>query len=282
MSKKKLLIFSIFLITLTSWSQEKIKGNKNVTIIETKINDFHTIELGEKFVIELIQNTTPSVEIETDENLHKIIQFSVKDSVLSFKTSAKIQSSKRLNIKVNTTQKLQNIILYNDAEIVSVNTLNSKQLNLKINDYAKAFLTTKNKQFTLINNNKSTFGINSKSKLNIESDKIKLELNENSKTEALIKTDSLHVELYQSAVADLEGDVNYLELNAINSSDFNAKQLTTNTSNVITEDSCDVIIQTLNNLNLEMSGTSEIYIYGEPQINLKSLKNKASIYKKEL
>ena len=282
MSKKWLLTLCIAMLAITGFAQEKVKGNKNVTTIETKIDDFNTITFGEKFEIELIQSNAASVEIETDENLHDIIQFSVKDSVLSFRTSAKIQSSKRLKIVVNVTKALRTIEINDDAEVSAANTLKNDSLKLIINNYAKAFLNIKNKSFTLTNNNKSTFGISSKSKLNIESDKVKIELNENSKTEALIETDSLYVEMYQSAFAKFEGEVEHLELTTINSSNFSAKNLTINTCNLIIEDSSDATIQVINNLSMKTSGSSEVNLYGNPEIIIEGFRDTSTFRKKEL
>ncbi|QRM89796.1 hypothetical protein FG167_11345 [Lacinutrix sp. WUR7] len=282
MFKKGLLTLCIAMLAVKGFAQEKVKGNKNVTTIETIIDDFNAITFGDKFEIELIQSDATSVEIETDENLHDIIQFSVKDSVLSFSTSAKIQSSKRLNIVVNITKSLRYIEVNDDAEVSAANTLKNDSLELKINDYAKAFLNIKNKKFTLTNNNRSTFGISSKSKLNIESDKVIIELNENSKTEALIETDSLKVEMYQGAYAKLEGDVEHAILNTINSSDFSAKNLTINTCNLIIEDSSDATIHVANELTLEASGTSDVNLYGDPKITINKFKGTTTLHKKEL
>ena len=270
------------MLAVTGFAQEKVKGNKIVTTVETKVDDFNTIVFGEKFEIELIQSDEASVEIETDENLHEIIKFAVEDSILTFSTSAKIQSSKRLNIIVNVTKTLRDIEVNDDAEVSAANTLKNDSLALKINDYAKAFLNIKNKSFTLINNNKSTFGIKSKSKLNIESDKVIIELNENSKTEALIETDSLQVNMYQSAYAKFEGEVEHLNLTTITSSNFTAKNLTVNTCNAVTEDSSDATIQVINELTLETSGTSDVNIYGDPEITITKFKDTSTIHKKEL
>ncbi|MBU2940771.1 DUF2807 domain-containing protein [Lacinutrix sp. C3R15] len=282
MLKNWVLTLCIAITASTGFAQEKVKGNKIVTTVQTIIDDFNTITFGEKFEIELIQSDAASVEIETDENLHEIIQFSVKDSVLSFSTLAKIQSSKRLNIVVNITKSLRYIEINEDAELSAANTLKNDSLELKINDYAKAFLNIKNKHFTLINNNKSNFGFSSKSKLNIESNKVNIELNENSKTEALIETDSLKLYMYQSAFTKIEGEVEHLDLTAINSSDFSAKNLTINTCNLTTEDSSDATVHVLHDLTLDTSGSSEVYLYGNPKITINAFKDTSTLHKKEL
>lgn len=277
----KILILTL-VFTATGFSQKKIKGNKNIVTTETQINEFHSIRFGEKFKIDLIQSDEASVEIETDENLHEYIQFSVKNGVLQFNTSAKIQSKKSMRITVRFTDFLSKIEVHDDAEISTQNTIKNDSIDLIINDYARAFLNIKNKHFKLINNNRSTFGISSKTKLNITSDKIILNLSENSKTEALITTDSLYADLYKSAFAKFEGDADYLSLTTITSSDFSAKKLTVNTCDLITEDSSDANVQVLNNLTADISGTSKVYLYGNPKITLKSFKNTATLYKKEL
>jgi len=282
MSKKWVFSLCIVIITITSFPQDKIKGNKNFTTIETKIDDFTMLRFGDKFEIELIKSEEASVEIETDENLHDVIKFSVKDSMLTFRTTSKIQSSKRLNITVRFTESLRKIETNGDAEVSAVSTIENDDLELRINDYSKAFLNVKNNTFKLINNNRSTFGISSKSKLNIESNMVTLELNENSKTEALIESDSLRVDMYQSAYAKVEGDVDHMNLTTINSSDFSAKNLTANTCEVITEDSSDATIQVLNNLIIETTDSSEIYLYGDPEITIKAFKDTSTLHKKEL
>ncbi|MDB9960756.1 DUF2807 domain-containing protein [Oceanihabitans sp.] len=282
MLKKCFITLFIISITITGFAQDKIKGNKNVTIVETKIDDFKAISFGEKFEIELVQSNDPSVAIETDENLHEVIEFTVTDSVLNFRTLLKIQYQKQLKITVNYTTKLRQILINDDAEISAVGTIKNKDLELRINDYSKAYLNVDNQNFKLINNNTSTFGINSKSKLNIESDYVSLELNENSKTEALIVTDSLQVEMYQSAFAKIEGETGFLNLLTINSSEFSAKNLSANTCKISTEESSEATVQVLDEILIETSGSSEIYLYGDPKINLNAFRDSSSIYKKKL
>ena len=271
MAKKILSILLVVTCTLSIFSQEKIKGNKNVTIVETLIDDFNTIRVGEKFEILLIQSDEASVEIETDENLHDVIAFSVKDGILSFNTTQKIQSKKRLNITVSFTEFLNHIEVNEDAEISTANTIKNDSIKLTINDYAKAHLNIKNKYLKLVNNNKSTFGFSSKSKLNIDSKMVNLELNENSKTEALIKCDSIKVDMYQSALVKIEGNAEHLELSTINTSDFSGKNFTNNTCIVVTQDSSDATLLVKEDVEIEASGSSKIQLYGDPKVFNKQL-----------
>ena len=282
MIKNLLSIVLITLFTTSTIAQDKIKGNKNVTTIETEVNSFNKIVVGEKFTVNFMKDNSASVEIKTDENIHDVIRFSVTDSVLNFKTTKRITSSKELEITVRYTDVLKYIELKDNAELNSVNTVDNIGIVLKINDNARANLNLKNYSFKLVNNNDSKLKLSSKSRLNIESKLVDLELNENSKTEALITCDSLQVNMYQKADAKIEGDANYLKANTINSTHFTGKNLTVMNCEVITEDSSDFEIQVEDDLQIEASGTSEVYIYGDPKITINKFTESAKLHKKEL
>lgn len=278
-------LLSIVLITLFATStiaQDKIKGNKKVTTIETEVNSFNKIVIGEKFTINFMKDDQASVEIKTDENLHDVIRFSVTDSVLKFKTTKRITSSKKMEILVRYTDVLKEIELKDNAELNSVNTVDNIGIVLKISDNARANLNLKNYSFKLINNNDSKLKLSSKSRLNIESKLVDLELNESSKTEALITCDSLQVNMYQRSDAKIEGDVTYMKANTINSTNFLGKNLSVMKCEVITEDSSDFEIQVVDDFTIEASGNSEVYIYGDPKITLNKFSESAKLHKKEL
>ena len=82
-------------------AQDKIKGDRNVTIRQTYIDDFETIVVDGDFSVEIVYNSKPSVSVEADDNLHDIIQFDVVDGVLTFVETTRIGSKKKLNITVN-------------------------------------------------------------------------------------------------------------------------------------------------------------------------------------
>lgn len=282
MTNKLLSFVFIALLSTSILAQDKIRGNKKVTTIQTEVNAFNKLIVGEKFTINFKKDDEASVEIETDENLHDVIKFSVVDSVLKFKTTKRIVSSKKMEITVSYTDVLRDIELKDNAELNSVNTVDNIGIVLKINDNARANLNLKNYSFKLINNNDAKLNFNSKSRLNIESKLVDLELNEGSKTEALITCDSLKVDMYQRALAKIEGDVNIMKANTINSSKFTGKNLTVTTCDVITEDLSDFSIQVIDDITIEASGTSQILLYGNPEIKLNKFSDSAKLIKKEI
>ena len=81
---------------VTAQSTDKIKGDRNVTIRQTYIDDFETIVVDGNLSIEIVYNSKPSVNIEADDNLHDVIQFEVIDGVLTFVETVRITSKKKL------------------------------------------------------------------------------------------------------------------------------------------------------------------------------------------
>ena len=133
MPKKILLFFLILSLNISVYGQkkDKIKGNRNVTSQQTPINSFNKIVVGEDFYVDIIEGQQASVFVETDDNLHDIIQFTVADSVLTFTTTKKITTRKKLSIKVVYTNTLSEIETVDNGEISSLTSINLDNVVVK-------------------------------------------------------------------------------------------------------------------------------------------------------
>lgn len=278
-SMNKLFISLVFTLSLcfslTAQNSEKVKGNKNVTVIQTEINPFHTIIVDEDFNIEMIYNNVPSVIIETDENLHEIIKFEVINGVLSFDKTAKIKSKKRLNITVNYNESLNNIRTLDNGEITSFNPVELPNILLIAEGSSKIGLTLKTNDFEFQSNGKS------KVKLNLTSEKAKFILSENSKLEALIYSPITKMDLYLRANATIEGETNEFELRTDNYSQFEGKNFTSKICNTLNEISSNAYLEVTDTVTIDASGSSSVYLYGNPKITIDNLTDTAKLQKKE-
>ncbi|MEC3908268.1 DUF2807 domain-containing protein [Tamlana sp. 2201CG12-4] len=266
------LLFTCFL----GFSQnlEKIKGNRNVTIVETQIPSFNTIALDEDFNIEIIFNSTPSVEIETDENLHDFIKFEVIDSVLTFNKTARITSKKRLNIKVKYDRFLERIEATDNSEILSLTTMDPKVFSLKASGASKVGLTIKSDHFSLEGNDKSRI------KLNLTSKNCTTTLSGSSKLEALINASQFSATIFQRATMTIEGSSDTSTLDLDNNARFDGRNFTINTCNVICEINSDAYLEVLENITIEASGTSTVYLYENPKITINKFTDTSRLLKK--
>ncbi len=273
-------LISVFLavfmvITLNAQNLEKVKGNRIVTSIQTQIDAFHTIIIDEDFEVDVAYNNTPSVDIETDENLHEFLTFSVTDSILTFNKTRRITSKKTLKIKVSYNDFLANIETRDHGEIHSLNTMNLINASVKTSGNSRAGLTIKTDNFYFEGLDKS------KTKLNLTADSTKVILNGYSKLEALINSPIVGADLYQRSDAIIEGDCDDLVLRTDNNAQFIGKNFTVKTCNVSCEIASDVTLEVTDIITLEASGSSAINIYDNPKIIVNKLANTSKIQKKE-
>ena len=274
-TKLQLLILTC-LITFSGFSQstEKIKGSRNVTIQTTEIDAFNSLVIGDNFKINIKQGELPSVEVNTDDNLHEIIEFSVLEGSLKFKTNKRITSSKTMEITVIFKDSLNIIELKEDAELTSISTIKVKDLVLRTKESSKAYLTIEADTFKYIGAGKT------KAELNVTAKSTNLDLSDTTRIEALINSETVAIDMLQRANARLEGDINELTIKTDNSSVLKAEKLTTKTCNLITEGRADVHVEASKDIIIEASGSTETYIYGNPKIGLKKFEDEAILRKK--
>ncbi|MCL6294309.1 GIN domain-containing protein [Jejuia spongiicola] len=271
-----ILIFSLSICFITQAQKaKKVKGNRNVTTLHTPLNSFHTIIVDEDFEIDIIFNKVPSIEVEADENLHEFITFSVRDSVLSFNKTRRITSKKRLNIKVNYDDFLNNIETRDNSKIFSLATMDITNTNLKTTGNSKAGLTIETKYFNFESHGKA------KVDLNLTADSTNIVLNGNSKLNALIHSPILKADLYQRANVNIEGESDDLLLRTDNNSQFYGKNFTVKNCNLYSEIASDTTIEVTDKIIVSLTGSSDLYLYNDPKIVIDKFTNTSKIQKRE-
>lgn len=262
----KFILAFVLLLTpmvyVAAQSDEKVKGDRNVTIKQTYIDPFNKIVVGEDFTVEIIYNSKPSVEVEADSNLHELINFDVVDGILTFATTKKITSSKRMNIKVNYSDGLEHIEVLENGEIRSLTSLELKNATLKTSGSSRTYLNIKTGDFNYTASDKA------RAKLNVNATNSIIVLNDNVKIEALLNSKMAKIDLYQRANAKLEGTIDNTQLRMDNSSVFNGKEFLTNTCDLAADLGSSTTIRVNNSITIAATGNSEVYLYNTPKITL--------------
>ncbi|WP_299123387.1 DUF2807 domain-containing protein [uncultured Winogradskyella sp.] len=274
---KKILLFLVLMMAAAPAiiAQEKIKGDRNVTIRQTYIDDFETIVVDGDFSIEIVYNSKPSVNVEADDNLHDVIQFDVVDGVLTFVQTIRITSKKKLNITVNYGDLLRNIETRGEGEIRSLTSMELSDATLTTVDNSRAYLNIKATNFLYKSSGKS------KTRLNLTADSTKIELSDNSKLDALINSKIADFDLYQRSDLSIEGSANNSVIRLINSSNFNGGKFDVKTTDVSLEDSSDLTLSVSDSITIASSGDSEIYLYGSPAITITKFDDTSKLQKKK-
>lgn len=256
-------------------AQEKIKGDRNVTIKQTYIDDFSTIVVNGDFSIEIVYNSKPSVQVEADDNLHDVIQFAVVDGTLTFTETMRITSKKKLAITVNYGDALQNIETKGDGEIRSLTSMELGDASLITSDNSRAYLNIRARNFSYKSSGKS------KTRLNLTADSTKVELSDNSKLDALINSKVADFDLYLRSDAVIEGSAQTSLIRLDNSTNFNGPKFDVKTVDATLEDNSDLTITTSESITIAVSGDSEVYLYGSPAITITKFEDTAKLQKKK-
>lgn len=270
------LIFSLGILNLGFGQiKEKIKGNRDVTIKQTYVDDFSALVIKDDFEVKIAFNNKPSVEVEADDNLHEVIDISVDAGVLNISSSKRISSKKKLILTVNYSESLRNIELYNDVELRSLTSMELANLNLKIQNNSRAYLNIKSNTFQFNGTDKT------KSRLNVTADSASFVMSDNSKLDALLNGMTSSFDLYQNTDATIEGQSEDSVLRLDNSTNFIGKNYSVKNAEVLIESTSDLSLSVEMLLLLKASGNSETYIYGEPKIELLLFTDTAKLQKKK-
>ncbi|RCW92330.1 GIN domain-containing protein [Winogradskyella arenosi] len=269
------LFLMVVATTVTAQSDDKIKGDRNVTLKQTYVDNFHSIIVNGDFSIEVVYNSKPSVNIEADDNLHEVIDFNVVDGVLQFTETKRITSKKKLNITVNYGDGLKTIETKGNGEIRSLTSMELGDVILITADNSRAYLNINAKNFTYQSSGKS------KTRLNLTATTTKIELTDNSKLDALVNSKVADFDLYLRADAVIEGAANSSVIRMDTSTNFNGSKFDVNTSEVTLEDSSDLTISVLDNITIAASGNSEVYLFGTAAIAITKFEDTAKLQKKK-
>lgn len=269
------ILFLSFSLNGFAQDKEKIKGDRNVTTEQTYIDDFNSIIVGDNLNVQIVFNTKASVEVEADVNLHEVIKFEVINSTLTITTSHQITSSKKVLLTVNYNKNLQYIEARDDAEIRSLTSLELDNSALKTSGNAKAYLNIRATTFSYNSIDKS------RSRLNVVADSTNFIISDNSKIEALVSSKTFRIDAYQRASVSVEGDVKSAVVRIDNSSSFNAKNLTIENCSIKIESRGTAVLNVTNSIEIDAIDNGEVYLYGQPKIQINQFLGSAKLLKKE-
>ena len=161
-----------------------------------------------------------------------------------------------------------------DAELRSLTSLQLTNTTLRTSGNSRAYLNIKTGNFTYNSYDKS------KARLNLTADSTSIELSGTSKLDALINSKSLNMDLYQRSDATVEGDTETSVLRLDNSTTFKGKNFSSITCDLLSEGKSSTTLTVTEGITIDASGSSQIYLYGEPKIVINKFTDTAKLQKK--
>lgn len=116
--------------------------------------------------------------------------------------------------------------------------------------------------------------------ISLNGQKAVMMFDENSFMKGNVVLEELELKMTDRSDLDLSGEVNNLQFNGTGSGTLKGKDLKTTNSNVNIAESALVHIYTSKLLKIYAKDKSKIYVYGEPEIKVEGLNDKAEIIKR--
>lgn len=276
MKKTILTLFVLlFLSSLQAQKKAKVKGDKNVIEKTYSLNGFDTIELYDDLEVTFTTgNLSSNYFLKADANLHDVVKFEVRDSVLRISSSEKITSSKRLEIVLNVTT-IHAIKLYNDSQLKQLGSLVvNDDFDIMGNDDSKMKLniSARNINFSLNNN--------ADADLDLQAQSIKMILSDKIDAKAVIKTDLLDLQMYKDAELSAKGDAETLRLNLVGRPILRASKLMTRYADVVQHDGSQATLNCSKEIAVFLEGKSKLYLHNTPNVKMNGIHGTSELLKR--
>lgn len=275
MKTVKTIIFISFLLILSSINaQEKIIGNKDVTIENRNLSEFTKIEVIDDIKVLLVYNDNQSVIVETDSNVQNAIITEINNGSLIIKTNSKIVRTKELIVHVNVNKDLNGIYAYNKAHVKSKNVLRIDSLTLNAFDNSD-FSLKLNSKIVHINAKKS-----SDLDLEILCEEVFIISEESSTLKGIIDTKNTIIHTLDRASVNISGTTTSLEIETLHNSAFKGKDFIAINAVVNTSNNSTVYVNATDAIQIFLKNSGEVYLFSNPKITLTEFFDKASLVKK--
>ncbi len=275
MKTGKTFIFISFLLIFSAINaQEKLIGNKDVTIEDRNLSAFTKIEVIDDVTVLLVYNHEQSVTVEADSNVQNAVITEINDGSLIIKTSSKIVRAKELTIHVKVNKDLTEIYAYNKASVKSNNLLRIDVLTINAFDNSDFNLKLSSK-IVKINAKKL-----SKLELEILCEEAFIISEESSNLKAIIDTKNMVIHTLDKAVVNITGNAASLQLETLHNSAFKGKDFKTATAEVNTSNNSSAYVNTTDTIDLSIKNSGEVYLFSNPKITLTEFFDKASLLKR--
>lgn len=261
--------------TAISFGQRKdrIRGSKNVTVEQKEIENFTTLEIEDNIEVHLEKGEKNSIKIEADDNLHEIIAFDVRGENMRIYTSKEAKIFKKLVVYITYTKDLTSITAKNDVVIYAIQEIALDDITIKAIDYVKLFLNVNSKKFALTMNDKT------ETQLNLKAEEGSIQLSNNAEIKALVATTDFKCDLYQKTEAAIEGETVTSTIRLDNNTLFTGNKLTVKNLNLSIEGSANSYVFAEETVSIAAAGETEVYLYGNPKIEITRFDNMTKLFK---
>ena len=256
------------------FSQEKIKGDREVVSVTKNLDqNFKTLDVTDNISVILNSGKANSYTLTADQNLQEIVEFVIENNVLRISTSAKITRNKKLEVNL-TVKNLERITLKDDASIKTSKKLKTDRILIDADNSSKFDLDLDAKEIQVQMLEKAS------GKIDVKANDLQIEMNDRTSFNGSLNVNSVMVALNDKADLKLRGKSKNSSFNLKRSSEVDARRLNSNTAVIESSNTTEISLKVSRKLEINAADKSKVYVYGNPDIQLKGLTNKAHVIKK--
>ncbi len=279
MNMKTIFYFLVFLVicplAIQAQKKEKVKGDKEVITTSGEIiGEFDKLEVSDNLYVEIQSAGRNSYVLTTDQNLAEEVEVEVRDGTLKIYTRSKVTKSKKLHLFLNITD-LNTIYINDDAVVKTSSRYSLDKIDIHLNDAAEMDLDLDIRGQASI-----MMKDNSKGKLKLKANNVVINMANRPDLKADLQCDDLQVVLKKNAGVKLDGKASNVVFDLEGSSNLNAKKLKTQTAILNSKNNSDIYVDASKSIEINAEGKSKIYVYGNPDIQIKGFTDKSRIIKK--
>lgn len=275
---KRLIFLFVMALGFQGIAQKlpKIKGSGIVELKEVEVSEpYHSVSVDGDIEVLLHRGNGNFYSVETDDNLIEAIDFTIQDSTLQIALNSRIVRKKKLEIVVELDE-LKSLLLENGAAVKSQNTLKGNDIYVEAGKSTKFDLDIESEYSSNIKLYSNADGeVTSKSIIS----NIKLEDRASLKYSSV--NDSIHLKAKDNVRIQLDGSYKNANMMASATSKIDTRKASISNAIIELSDNADALLNVTENIDLFAQDNSTLELYGDPEISVSGLKNKARIFKKE-
>ncbi|CAM4367298.1 GIN domain-containing protein [Gillisia limnaea] len=267
-----LLLFTFSL--MFSQKTQKIKGDREVLSVTQSLNqNFKALEITDNISVRITPGKVNSYSLTADQNLHDLVAFVIDNNVLRISTSAEITRNKKLEVNL-TVKDLERITLKDDASLKTAKKLRFDKIIIDADNSSKFDLDLDVKEIQIRMHEKAS------GKIGLKAKDLQIEMNDKTRLNGKLNVNSTMATINDRSSLNLNGNSGNSSFKLKSSADVDAKNLKSTTAEIESSNSAKITLKVSRKLEINAADKSRVYIYGNPDIQLKGFTNKAQVIKK--
>lgn len=269
-----LLLLSALLLSgpvVQAQRKPRIKGNRQVTEVTQSLPPFSQVRLADGLEVRLERGDTEEVRLEVDENLVDVLRFEVSGNTLTIASFYDITGSKKLSITVRYRE--LTALETTAGTLISDEIIGGDLMELRASESSKLQLRLHANLLNLAMEG------NSRADLNVEADSLHIAMGDQADAAIYTNNEALALELAGHATLALEGVSASASVQVVEYGNLKAEGLVATRMQARLEASAVGRLRADSELQLDLSGGSRTYLYGQPRISIGRFADRAELHK---